>query len=170
MKLWSGHHKDKPCSVVAGDNRKGVHAMIKRHFSGLHVGTAKGKLIMADQGCTVVGVRLELKISKASFNRKTYGEIKEFLAEMEQVRGVNYFTILFNDGTGIFFVNCMSACPEYGKIDRDGCIDGFPFGYVTDRGAYFTLTDDQDRLLSSGTAPKGINGLNEVNEQVQLCS
>lgn len=140
---------------------------------GIHVGDAKGRLILAGAGVNILGARLELKISKRAFNKCTYDDIKTFYEELNRVGGCNYATIVFNDGTGIFFVNCLTACPEYGKVDQDGCIDGATIGYVKDMGSYFTLTDDQDRPLTKGTSAKGVNGimepLNSLNT-VQLCS
>ena len=130
-------------------------------LKGLHVAAAKGRLIMADKGVNVVGVRLELKMKKTAFCKKSYDEIKTFWTELEKVKGVKYATICFNDGTGIFFVNCLTCCPDYGKIDRDGCIEGFPVGYVMDMGSYFTLTDDQDNPLIPEADKKGINGIME---------
>lgn len=129
--------------------------------TGLHVSAAKGRLILAESGVNVVGVRLELKIRKAVFSKKSYEDIKVFMAELERVQGINYATLVFEDGTGIFFVNCMTCCPEYGKVDKDGCIDGFPVGFVQDTGSYFVLADDQDKPLSDGTDTRGINGIRE---------
>ena len=137
----------------------------KRHTKGLHVGAAEGKLILAESGVKVVGVRLELDTTKAAFDRYTYEDIKQFYSELEKIDGINYATIRFNDGTGIFFVCGMTCCPEYGHVDRDGCIVGFPVGYVTDMGSYFVLTDDKDRPLSDGKIAKGINGIREPIEK-----
>ena len=140
---------------------------------GIHVSDAKGRFILAGAGVNILGARLELKISKRAFSKCTYDDIKAFYQELERVCGVNYATIVFNDGTGLFFVNCLTACPEYGRVDRDGCIDGLALGYVKDMGSYFTLTDDQDRQLTGGTSGKGVNGINEPLNSlntVQLCS
>lgn len=134
---------------------------MKKIPKGLHIQSAEGKLILADAGVNVVGLRLEIKISKAAFSRKSYAEIKAFLNELEHVQGFNYATIRFDDGTGVFMVNCMTCCPEYGRVDRDGCIIGFPVAYVKDTGSCFVLADDQDRALVPGMDPKGINGIRE---------
>lgn len=138
----------------------------KRHTKGLHVGAAEGKLILAESGVKVVGVRLELDTTKAAFDRYTYEDIKQFYSELEKIDGINYATIRFNDGTGIFFVCGMTCCPEYGRVDRDGCIVGFPIGYVSDMGFYFVLTDDKDRPLTDGKIRKGINGIRESLDRI----
>lgn len=137
----------------------------KKHIKGLHIGAAEGRLILAESGVKVVGVRLELNISKAAFGRYTYDDIKQFYSEMEKIDGINYATIRFNDGTGIFFVCGMTCCPEYGRVDQDGCIIGTPIGYVDDKGTYFVLTDEMDRPLSDEKITKGINGIREPIEK-----
>lgn len=103
---------------------------------------------------------LEMRISKAAFTMKGHDDILKLFRGLAAVEGADYSTIRFEDGTGVFLVHGMACCPEYGKMDQEGCIDGLPVGYVKDTGSCFILVDDQDRPLSESRSDKGINGLN----------
>ena len=105
--------------------------------------------------------RLDMRISKASFSGMNAEDIRVLFVALATVPGVNHATIRFDDGTGLFLSGDLGCCPEYGVIDQDGFIDGFPVGYVRDMGAFFTLTDDQDRPMSAARSGQGVNGLKE---------
>ena len=70
----------------------------------------------------VIGVRGEIKVQKKAMEKVTNEQFKEFAENTVSGQGYNWFTIFFEDDTGICFEGALSYCATYGTVDYDGTI------------------------------------------------
>lgn len=70
----------------------------------------------------VIGVRGEIKITKQAMKTVTNEQYREFAEKEVAGNGYNWFTIFFEDNTGICFEGALSYCATYGTVDYDGTI------------------------------------------------
>lgn len=77
----------------------------------------------------VIGERAEVVFSKDVAKTLTKEQFVEFCYEVVDGSGYNWFTISFEDGTGIVFAGSNASNATYGEIDADGAIlEGY--GYI----------------------------------------
>ena len=70
----------------------------------------------------VIGVRGEIKVKKKAMEKVTNEQFKEFAENTVSGQGYNWFTIFFEDDTGICFEGALSYCATYGEVDDEGTI------------------------------------------------
>ena len=70
----------------------------------------------------VIGVRGEIKVNKKAMETVTNEQFKEFAETTVAGNDYNWFTIFFEDDTGICFEGAISYCATYGTVDYDGTI------------------------------------------------
>lgn len=79
-------------------------------------------------------------IEKADLPDICSGEFAEYLAEFAETKvqgsGYNWVSIIFDDGTGVFFAGAESLFADYGNVDNEGCIVDLFGTYVKTSGSY----------------------------------
>lgn len=70
----------------------------------------------------VIGTRGEIKVKKKAMEKVTNEQFKEFAENTVAGEDYNWFTIFFEDNTGICFEGALSYCATYGTVDYDGTI------------------------------------------------
>lgn len=78
--------------------------------------------IVNGAGDEVIGTRGEISMNKADMRKVTNEEFKTFAETEVAGQGYNWFTIFFEDNTGICFEGALSYCATYGTVDTDGTI------------------------------------------------
>lgn len=73
-------------------------------------------------GDNVLGQYGYIKIDKKDLKTVTNEQFTEFAEQKVQDSGLNWVSIICDDGTGICFAGSLSYLAEYGKIDTDGAI------------------------------------------------
>lgn len=102
-----------------------------------------------------------VSVTKALLSSSVYRDWKIFLTGLRyQVKtgSVDWYTVLFDDGTGIEFPEGDSSNGIYGKTDPLGRVTSV-IGYLSDTGTYMTITDRFGTPLSDGSSKNGINGI-----------
>jgi len=119
------------------------------------------KEIKSGDGSKHIGYNGYVKANKSDFMALSYKEIQELNAYIEGLgEKENYFTIVFEDGTGIVYAGCSALFPDYGKISGDyEYVITDSYGIISDTGSYFVLLDDNDQPITEDTNPFGVNGI-----------
>lgn len=73
-------------------------------------------------GTEKIGEWAEVKISKEVLKSIDPVQFSEFCKSRVKDSGYNWYTISFEDGTGIQFAGSVSYVATYGTLDSDGCI------------------------------------------------
>ena len=96
----------------------------------------------------VLGSYGYIEISKAVLKTVTMDEFIEFVQNVVKTSsGLNWITIMCEDGTGIGFTGCDIYCPTYGKIDEDGALlEGYKNIIWDEASGTYTVEDFQDGL------------------------
>lgn len=91
--------------------------------------------ILGSYGC--------ISIEKDVLKTVTMDEFIEFAQNVvETATGLNWISIMCEDGTGIVFAGCETYCPMYGKIDEDGAIlEGYKNIIWDDTSGTYTIQD-----------------------------
>lgn len=79
--------------------------------------------VMNESGTSSIGTRAELTVDKHSARNLSAQEFNSFIENTVSGSGYNWFTINFNDGTGIVFADCDISSPTYGKVDKEGMLE-----------------------------------------------
>lgn len=102
-----------------------------------------------------------VSVTKDRLPQSAYRDWKTFLTELKyQIKdeSVDWYTVLFDDGTGIEFPQGNSSYGIYGVIDPLGRVTSV-IGYLSDTGTYMTITDKNGTPLTDETSKNGINGI-----------
>lgn len=70
----------------------------------------------------VIGERGYIEVSKDVLKSASQDDFKKFVASHVKDSGLNYVSIICDDGTGICFVASMSVFADFGQISADGSI------------------------------------------------
>lgn len=70
----------------------------------------------------VIGKRAYVEVSKEDAKKVPFNTFVTFQDYTIKDADYNYFTICFDDGTGIVYAGCVIQYPYYGKIDDTGSI------------------------------------------------
>lgn len=70
----------------------------------------------------VVGKRASISLTKDDARAATPEDFTEFARDVVDDSGFNWWTVIFDDGTGIVFNGSSILNPEYGKVARDGTV------------------------------------------------
>ncbi len=90
----------------------------------------------------IIGARAFIQISKSEMENITPEQYIEFAKSKIDGSGYNWFTIMFEDGTGIVFAGCYTPLADYGNLDSEGCIaEPGAIGYVEISGDTCSYTD-----------------------------
>lgn len=81
-----------------------------------------------------------MSISKAEMKNITQEQYSEFVSSKVSDSGYNWFTILFEDGTGITFAGCDTIFQDYGTMDEEGCISEL-IGHIELKDGVYTYTE-----------------------------
>lgn len=73
-------------------------------------------------GNNVLGQYGYIKIDKKDLKTVTNEQFTEFAEQKVQDSGLNWVSIICDDGTGICFAGSISYVAEYGEVDTDGAI------------------------------------------------
>lgn len=73
-------------------------------------------------GDNVLGQYGYIKIDKKDLKTVTNEQFTEFAEQKVQDSGLNWVSIICDDGTGICFAGSISYVAEYGEVDTDGAI------------------------------------------------
>lgn len=80
-----------------------------------------------------IGKRALRSANKGDFKAMSAVEFEEFVAEEVAAAGdsgADYFTVAFEDGTGLTFPSCAGSYFFYGKLDSEGMMAGDCITYV----------------------------------------
>jgi len=75
--------------------------------------------VMNGSGTEVIGSSLYVLADKSKVKSVSEQDWIDYLSLRVSARKVNWFTIVFNDGTGIEFPSCVTAIGMYGVLDSD---------------------------------------------------
>lgn len=106
-----------------------ILVIFNRPNSVLNSDKIKVYTVLNGSGNAVIGERAEIIVSKASIKELSPEEFNDFLENEISGSGYNWFTIDFNDGTGIVFTGCDIELPIFGKIGDEGMLQE-TIGYI----------------------------------------
>lgn len=69
-----------------------------------------------------IGTRAYINISKDDLMKASAEEFAKFAATKVDSSGYNWFSVIFDDGTGICFPGSFAYFCEYGKLDEEGAL------------------------------------------------
>lgn len=69
-----------------------------------------------------IGTWAYIEMKKASAKAASPEEYVEFARQRVSGQGYNWFSVLFEDGTGIQFTGCHTYLATYGQLDEEGCM------------------------------------------------
>lgn len=69
-----------------------------------------------------IGQRAHINMRKSDATAASMEEFTAFVQEKVRDSGYNWWSILFEDGTGICFPASSSSAASYGEVDEEGCI------------------------------------------------
>lgn len=78
--------------------------------------------VKSGMGNNTIGKRGFINISKADLKNITNEQFTQFANEKVADSGLNWVSIICEDGTGICFAGSMSYIADYGTLDEDGGI------------------------------------------------
>lgn len=73
-------------------------------------------------GTEVIGKWASITVSKKELKEYTQEDFMDFINSQVDGSGYNWFTIIFEDGTGLQFNGSIKQIGTYGTIDSEGCI------------------------------------------------
>lgn len=79
--------------------------------------------VLNGSGTNSIGSRAELTVDKKSARNLSAQEFNSFIESEIAGRNYKWFTIKFDDGTGIVFTSCDISLPIYGKVDKEGMLE-----------------------------------------------
>lgn len=69
-----------------------------------------------------IGQRAHINMRKSDAKAASMEEFTAFVQERVRDSGYNWYSILFEDGTGICFPSCSTSAASYGEVDEEGCV------------------------------------------------
>lgn len=97
------------------------------------------------------------EITKSEFSEISYENIHSFFVSIPE-HDYNYYTIVFDDGTGICFYECRIANPIYGAL-KDNKEISDTLGIIEDHNSYYTVVGEDGVPFSTEELQSGINGI-----------
>ncbi|MCR4672037.1 MAG: hypothetical protein K5637_02220 [Lachnospiraceae bacterium] len=97
------------------------------------------------------------EISKSEFQETSYENIHSFFVSIPE-NDYDYYTIVFDDGTGICFYECKIANPIYGVL-KDNKEISETLGIVESHSSYYTVVDEDGEPFTHEELDHGINGI-----------
>ena len=96
--------------------------MVNKKVNGINEYKVSSKMV----GKFIFGYVL---MSGDDINKITKEDFKTFVDENIKGKTYNWFTVFFDDGTGVQFAGCNYTAGVYGTVDSSGCVD-VPKGYI----------------------------------------
>lgn len=93
------------------------------HKNPLTQAKVKTAEVMNGSGTEEIGERAYIEISKEDLQDVTQEDFKEFADTVVKDSGYNYFTVVCNDGTGVFFGGSGIIIVSYGKLNDEGMLE-----------------------------------------------
>ncbi|GFI25244.1 hypothetical protein IMSAGC012_00351 [Lachnospiraceae bacterium] len=78
---------------------------------------------MNGSGTEKIGERAYIEIGKEDLQNVTQEDFKEFADTVVKDSGYNYFTVICDDGTGVFFGGSGIIIVSYGKLNDEGMLE-----------------------------------------------
>ena len=112
--------KDNAVDTVMQGTEQIYPAVHKNPLTQAKVKTAD---VMNGFGTDEIGERAYIEISKEDLQNVTQEDFKEFADTVVKDSGYNYFTVICNDGTGVFFGGSGIIIVSYGKLNDEGMLE-----------------------------------------------
>ena len=112
--------KDNAVDTVMQGTEQIYPAVHKNPLTQAKVKTAE---VMNGSGTEEIGERAYIEISKEDLQNVTQEDFKEFADTVVKDSGYNYFTVICNDGTGVFFGGSGIIIVSYGKLNDEGMLE-----------------------------------------------
>ncbi len=112
--------KDNAVDTVMQGTEQIYPAVHKNPLTQAKVKTAD---VMNGSGTDKIGERAYIEISKEDLQNVTQEDFKEFAETIVKDSGYNYFTVICNDGTGVFFGGSEIIIVSYGKLNDEGMLE-----------------------------------------------
>lgn len=112
--------KDNAVDTVMQGTEQIYPAVHKNPLTQAKVKTAE---VMNGSGTEKIGERAYIEISKEDLQDVTQEDFKEFADTVVKDSGYNYFTVVCNDGTGVFFGGSGIIIVSYGKLNDEGMLE-----------------------------------------------
>ena len=112
--------KDNAVDTVMQGTEQIYPAVHKNPLTQAKVKTAD---VMNGFGTDKIGERAYIEISKEDLQNVTQEDFKEFADTVVKDSGYNYFTVICNDGTGVFFGGSGIVIVSYGKLNDEGMLE-----------------------------------------------
>ena len=112
--------KDNAVDTVMQGTEQIYPAVHKNPLTQAKVKTAE---VMNGSGTEKIGERAYIEISKEDLQNVTQEDFKEFADTVVKDSGYNYFTVICNDGTGVFFGGSGIIIVSYGKLNDEGMLE-----------------------------------------------
>ena len=112
--------KDNAVDTVMQGTEQIYPAVHKNPLTQAKVKTAD---VMNGFGTDKIGERAYIEISKEDLQNITQEDFKEFADTVVKDSGYNYFTVICNDGTGVFFGGSGIVIVSYGKLNDEGMLE-----------------------------------------------
>ena len=112
--------KDNAVDTVMQGTEQIYPAVHKNPLTQAKVKTAE---VMNGSGTEKIGERAYIEISKEDLQNVTQEDFKEFADTVVKDSGYNYFTVICDDGTGVFFGGSGIIIVSYGKLNDEGMLE-----------------------------------------------
>ena len=112
--------KDNAVDTVMQGTEQIYPAVHKNPLTQAKVKTAE---VMNGSGTEKIGERAYIEISKEDLQNITQEDFKEFADTVVKDSGYNYFTVICDDGTGVFFGGSGIIIVSYGKLNDEGMLE-----------------------------------------------
>lgn len=112
--------KDNAVDTVMQGTEQIYPAVHKNPLTQAKVKTAE---VMNGSGTEEIGERAYIEISKEDLQNVTQEDFKEFADTVVKDSGYNYFTVICDDGTGVFFGGSGIIIVSYGKLNDEGMLE-----------------------------------------------
>lgn len=93
------------------------------HKNPLTQAKVKTADVMNGFGTDKIGERAYIEIGKEDLQNVTQEDFKEFADTVVKDSGYNYFTVICDDGTGVFFGGSGIIIVSYGKLNDEGMLE-----------------------------------------------
>ena len=112
--------KDNAVDTVMQGTEQIYPAVHKNPLTQAKVKTAD---VMNGFGTDKIGERAYIEIGKEDLQNVTQEDFKEFADTVVKDSGYNYFTVICDDGTGVFFGGSEIIIVSYGKLNDEGMLE-----------------------------------------------
>ena len=112
--------KDNAVDTVMQGTEQIYPAVHKNPLTQAKVKTAE---VMNGSGTEEIGERAYIEIGKEDLQNVTQEDFKEFADTVVKDSGYNYFTVICDDGTGVFFGGSGIIIVSYGKLNDEGMLE-----------------------------------------------